>query len=98
MTLTLAFPSWIRRAARAPAAPPRALELHAGQSHRLVLAPGEGLRVDEGSLVLQLPARWLGETLVRPSLRLRAGDVHRAVERGTVALLADGDSRVQRLP
>ena len=97
MPFTLALPSWIRRAARTPAAPPRAFELLAGQQQSLSLDPGDGLRIAEGCVVAQLPARWLAETLVRPCLTLRAGDTHRCVERETVTLVANETSRVQRL-
>jgi hypothetical protein len=97
MMFTLSLPSWIRRAARAPAAPPRAFELLAGQQQCIELAPGEALRIDSGRVLLQWPARWLAETLVRPSQVLRAGDVHRCVERTAVTLVANETSRVQRL-
>ena len=97
MMFTLTLPSWIRRATRAPAAPPRAFELLAGQQQSIELVPGEVLRIDSGRVLLQWPARWLAETLVRPSQVLRAGDVHRSVERATVTLVANETSRVQRL-
>ena len=97
MTFTLPLPTWIRRAACAPAAPPRVFELLTGQQQSVSLAPGDGLRVAHGCVVLQLPARWLAETLVRPVVTLRAGDVHRCIERETVTLSASETSRVQRL-
>lgn len=82
---------------RTPAAPPRAFELLAGQQMSLSLKPGDGLRVAGGCVVVQLPARWLAETLVRPCLALRAGDTYRGVERGTVTLVANETSRLERL-
>ena len=97
MRLLFALPTWIRFAARRPAAPPRVLELLAGQQCAVSLATGEGLRVAQGSVRLQLPARWLAQTLVRPGLALREGDVHRSVEPETVTLVANETSRVQRL-
>ena len=97
MTHTLALPTWIRRAARTPAALPRTFELLAGQQLSVSLVPGDGVFVAEGRVALQLPARWLADTLVRPCLTLRAGDVHRCIERETVTLVANETSRVQRL-
>lgn len=97
MTLPLALPTWIRRAIGTPTAPPRVFELLAGQQQPVSLAPGDGLRVAHGCVVLQLPARWLAETLVRPVVTLRAGDVHRCIEREAIVLVASDSSRVQRL-
>lgn len=97
MTLPLALPTWIRRAIGAPIAPPRVFELLAGQQQPMSLAPGDGLRVAHGCVALQLPARWLADTLVRPVVTLRAGDVHRSIERETITLVANESSRIQRL-
>jgi len=97
MDLTLILPA-LRRRAR-PAAPPspRLFELLAGQLMDLAMAPGDALYVDAGCVVLQLPARWLGESLVQPSQRLRAGESWHCVERTTIMLRANETSRVQRL-
>ena len=97
MTLPLALPTWIRRAVGVPTTSPRVFELLAGQQQPVSLVPGDGLRVAHGCVVLQLPARWLAETLVCPVLTLRAGEVHRCIERETITLVANESSRVQRL-
>jgi hypothetical protein len=97
MTSTLAPLSWFRRAVRSPAVLPRSFELAAGQQQAVELEPGDVLRIAGGCVTLGLPVRWLAETLVRPSQTLRAGDVHRCLERETVTLVAMQTSRVQRL-
>jgi hypothetical protein len=97
MTFNLALPLWLRRSARPRAAPSRTLELLAGQRRDLALAPGDGLRVAAGELVLLRPARWLGETLVTPAqLVLREGDAWTSVEREHVTLVASTASRLNR--
>jgi hypothetical protein len=96
MTSTLAPLSWFRRAVRPPAALPRSFELLAGQQQAVDLEPGDMLRVADGCVHLCLPARWLAETLVRPSQTLRAGDAYRCREGETVTLVAIGTSRVRR--
>jgi hypothetical protein len=101
MNTALALPSWLRRVTAFrvlfPRREPVELELLAGQRADMVLADGESLRVGAGRVCLALPARWIGETLVTPTLALRAGDVHRAVGRERVGVCASETSRVQRL-
>ena len=101
MNTAFAPSSWLRRAAAfrvlTPRQAPDELELLAGQRPDLAPADGEALRVAAGRVRLALPSRWIGETLVTPTLELRAGDVHRAVGRETVGICASETSRVQRL-
>ena len=97
MTFALALPLWLRRSTRARAAPSLTLELLAGQRRDIALAPGDGLQVAAGAVVLLRPARWLGETLVTPAqLVLREGDAWTSVEREHVTLVASTASRLNR--
>jgi hypothetical protein len=101
MNTALALPSWLRRVAPfrvlSSRREPVELDLLAGQRADVTLSDGESLRVSAGHVRLALPARWIGETLVTPTLALRAGEVHRAVGRETVGVCASETSRVQRL-
>jgi hypothetical protein len=95
MAFTLVLPLWRRRrGGHRPIAPAPEIKLLAGQRRDLSLAPGAGLRVAAGSLVLRRPARWLGETLrVPPELLLCEGDTWTSAEREHVTLVATSASR-----
>ncbi len=95
MTFTLVLPPWFRRVARPAVRADRAFDLLPGQRRDLVLAPGGGLRVAAGEVVLLRPPRWLGEALVAPAAtRLREGDAWTSAEREHVTLVASANSRV----
>jgi len=95
MAFTFVLPLWRRRALGQPAAPSPEFGLLAGQRRDLLLAPGGGVRVAAGSVVLLRPARWLGETLRSPpELVLREGDTWASAEREHVTLVATSASRL----
>jgi hypothetical protein len=95
MAFTFVLPLWRRRTLRQPAAPSPEFALLAGQRRDLLLAPGGGVRVAAGSVVLSRPARWLGETLLAPpELRLSEGDTWVSAEREHVTLVATSACRL----
>ena len=95
MTLNLAFPLWLRRSASPRTERSRTLELLAGQRRDVELAPGGGLRVAAGELVLLRPPRWLADALVSPPpLVLHEGDTWASMDRECVTLLASEACRV----
>jgi len=89
MTFNLALPLRLRRSARPRTAPSPTVELLAGQRRDIALAPGDGLRVSAGELVLLRPARWLGDALVAPAaMVLHEGDTWTSIDRECVTLVA----------
>jgi len=95
MTFNLALPLWLRRSARLRPASSPTLELLAGQRRDIALAPGDGLRVAAGELVLLRPPRWLADALVAPAaLVLHEGDSWTSVERECVTLVGSKACRV----
>ena len=95
MINTLTIPLWFRRFAMRKAAPPRAIELLAGQRLDVVLASGSGLRVAAGEVVLSRPAQLLAESLWLPgSCRLREGEQWTSIQRERVTVQASRASRV----
>jgi hypothetical protein len=71
--------------------PVRALRLQRRQALHVALDAGTTLQVTAGGLLLRTPMRWLGETVVTPSVRLAEGECHRIEAGGWCALEALGD-------
>ncbi|MCH7342785.1 hypothetical protein LZ017_05250 [Pelomonas sp. CA6] len=82
-----------RRAGTPPAAAPQAqpLRLEPGLSQALYLPRGSVLHLQQGQLRLQPAPQLLAETLWAPALRLHAGAVWEASQRGWVLMQA-GDA------
>lgn len=66
--------------------------LQPGQSLQLAMDAGTVLQVAAGTLILHEPMRWIGGTVVRPTLRLSAGQSHRLAQAGWCVLAADGEA------
>lgn len=62
--------------------------LRPGQSLQLALDAGTVLQVAAGTLILNEPMRWIGGTVVRPTLRLAEGQSHRLAQGGWCVLAA----------
>lgn len=66
--------------------------LRPGQSLQLALDAGTVLQVTAGTLVFHEPMRWIGDTVVRPTLRLSEGQSHRLAQGGWCVLAAEGEA------
>lgn len=77
-----------------------ALQLQPHQVLHLAFDAGTTLQVTGGALVLRTPMRWIGETLITPSLRLAEGEGHRLEAGGWCVLeaVAEGVELLQHVP
>ena len=66
--------------------------LQPGQCLQLALDVGTVLQVAAGTLILHEPMRWIGDTVVRPTLRLCEGQSHRLTQAGWCVLAAEGEA------
>lgn len=66
--------------------------LRPGQSLQLALDAGTVLQVAAGTLTLHEPMRWIGGSVVRPTLRLSEGQSHRLAQGGWCVLAAEGEA------
>lgn len=95
MPFTLVLPTWFPRLDRRAAGSDRPFELRPGQRVDIALAPGDGLHVAAGEVLLLRPPQWIGDALVpAAALRLAEGDGWTSVERERVTLEGRRTSRV----
>lgn len=63
-----------------------------GQSLQLALDAGTVLQVVAGTLTVHEPMRWVGDTVLRPAVRLCEGQGHRLAQAGWCVLAAEGEA------
>lgn len=78
----------------------RTMRLQRGQALHVALDAGSTLQVAAGAVRLREPMRWLGGTVVAPTLPLEEGQCHHLAQGGWYALeaLGDGVELLQHLP
>ncbi|MDM0114823.1 hypothetical protein QTI66_21925 [Variovorax sp. J22R133] len=70
------------------------ISLQSGQMHRATVPAGTVVQVIFGTVRLQEPLRWLGETVFSPATLLRQGEAYTFLDGGWLELTATTDAQI----